>query len=71
MLYSLFFILLLYFYIRYSFLHYSFRTFALLIIYMIYILYVYIGAAGEAPLHEEAGACVLMHVGVAQVNTRL
>jgi hypothetical protein len=28
-------------------------------------------AASAAPLHEEAGVCVLMHVGVAQASTRL
>jgi hypothetical protein len=28
-------------------------------------------AAGEAPLHEPAHVCVLMHVGAAQARTRL
>ena len=28
-------------------------------------------AAGEAPLHEPAHVCLLMHVGAAQARTRL
>jgi hypothetical protein len=28
-------------------------------------------AAGEAPLHEPPHVCLLIHVGVAQANTRL